>query len=249
MCGIVGYIGEQNCVPILIEGLKRLEYRGYDSSGISIISRNALNTHKKAGKIIAMESSLPPNLKAKIGIGHTRWATHGAANDINAHPHLSNNKKITIVHNGIIENYIYLKSKLEEEGIKFKTETDSEVIALLIEKYYEGDFEDAFHKALFQLEGAYGIVALCEDHPDYLMVARKGSPLILGIGDGEIFIASDISAFLGYTKQVVYLEDYEIARVEKKKFITRDFRLTEISKNIDIIDFELSHIDKGNYSH
>lgn len=249
MCGIVGYIGEKNCIPILVEGLKRLEYRGYDSSGISVISRNALKTVKKSGKIIAMESALPSNLKSKIGIAHTRWATHGPANDINAHPHLSNNKKIAIVHNGIIENYFYLKSKLENEGVKFNTDTDSEVIAYLIEKHYDRDFEDAFHKALFQLEGAYGIVAVCEDNPDYLMVARKGSPLILGVGEGEMFVGSDVSAFLGYTKQVVYLEDYEIARVERKKFIARDFRLTEISKDIDIVDFELAHADKGEYSH
>jgi glucosamine--fructose-6-phosphate aminotransferase (isomerizing) len=196
-----------------------------------------------------MESSLPSNVTGKIGIAHTRWATHGVANDQNAHPHISQNNKISIVHNGIIENYSYLKKKLEKEGFTFKTETDSEVIALLIEKYYNGSFEDAFHKALFQLEGAYGIVAMCMDEPEYLMVARKCSPLILGIGDGETFIASDVNAFLGYTKQVVYLEDYEIARVERKKFIARDFRLSEISKQIDTIDFELSHMEKGNYSH
>lgn len=249
MCGIVGYIGEKNCIPILVEGLKRLEYRGYDSSGISIIYRNSLKTYKKAGKIITMESSLPSNISSKIGIAHTRWATHGAANDLNAHPHISQNNKISIVHNGIIENYSYLKKKLQQEGFSLKTETDSEVIALLIEKYYKNNFEDAFHKALFQLEGAYGIVAMCMDQPEYLMVARKSSPLILGIGDGETFIASDANAFLGFTKQVVYLEDYEIARVERKKFIARDFRLSEISKQIDTIDFELSQMEKGDYSH
>jgi glutamine---fructose-6-phosphate transaminase (isomerizing) len=249
MCGIVGYIGERNCVPVLIEGLKRLEYRGYDSSGISVLSRNSLKTYKKSGKIVSMESTLPKNIKGKTGIAHTRWATHGAANDINAHPHTSQNNKISIVHNGIIENYTYLKKKLESEGFKFKTETDSEIIAFLIEKYYKDNLEDAFHKALFQLEGAFGIVAMCEDDPEYLMAARKGSPLILGIGDDETFVASDVNAFLIFTKQVVYLNDYEIARVEKKKFITRDFRLSEISKQIDTIDFELSHMDKGDFSH
>lgn len=249
MCGIVGYIGEKNCIPILVEGLKRLEYRGYDSSGISVIYRNALKTYKKAGKINIMESSLPSNISSKVGIAHTRWATHGPANDTNAHPHTSQNNKISIVHNGIIENYSYIKNKLQEEGFTFKTDTDSEVIALLIEKYYKDNFEDAFHKALFQLEGAYGIVAMCLDEPEYLMVARKCSPLVLGIGDGETFIASDVNAFLGYTRQVVYLEDYEIARVERKKFIARDFRLSEISKQVDTIDFEVSHMEKGNYAH
>jgi glutamine---fructose-6-phosphate transaminase (isomerizing) len=249
MCGIVGYIGEQNCVPIMVEGLKRLEYRGYDSSGISIISRNAIRTFKKAGKISVMESTLPENLKAKVGIAHTRWATHGPANDINAHPHVSQDGKISIVHNGIIENYTDLRKKLEAEGYKFVSDTDSEVIAAMIQKFYTGDFEDAFHKTVFQIEGAYGIVAMCVDHPDFLMVARKGSPLILGIGDEEIFIGSDVNAFLGYTKRVVYLEDYEIAKVEKKKFTARDFRLSEISKDVNTIDFELSHMDKGDYEH
>ena len=249
MCGIVGYIGDKDCVPIIVEGLKRLEYRGYDSSGITVLNRNKLKTHKKTGKIIAMESTLPESIKGKIGIGHTRWATHGGVTDANAHPHTSNNEKISIVHNGIIENYSLLRKKLGEEGFKFKTETDSEIIAILIEKYQNGSFEDAFHKALFQIEGAYGIVAMCEDEPDYLMVARKGSPLILGIGDGETFVASDVNAFLLHTKQVVYLEDYEIAKIEKNKFTARDYRLSEISKQVDTIDFEISQMDKNGFTH
>jgi glucosamine--fructose-6-phosphate aminotransferase (isomerizing) len=249
MCGIIGYVGERDCLPILIEGLKRVEYRGYDSAGVSVLSRNHLKTYKKAGKISLLESVLPDSLKAKIGIAHTRWATHGAPTDNNAHPHISQNGKFAIVHNGIVENYQVLKKKLEAEGFEFKTETDSEVIAMLIEKFYNGNFEDAFHKALFQLEGAYGIVALCENEPEYLMTARKGSPLIIGIGQNESFIASDANAFLGHTKQVVYLEDYEIARVEKKKFVARDFRLSEISKSVDTVDMEVSRMDKGNYEH
>ncbi len=249
MCGIIGYVGERDCTPILIEGLKRVEYRGYDSSGISFLTRNQLKTYKKAGKISLLESVVPDNIKSKIGIGHTRWATHGAPTDANAHPHLSQSGKFAIVHNGIVENYKSLKKKLESEGAKFRTETDSEVIAFLIEKFYNGNFEDAFHKALFQLEGAFGLVALCESEPEYLMAARKGSPLIIGIGQNENFVASDINAFLGHTKQVVYLEDYEIARVEKKKFIARDFRLSEISKNIDTVDMEVSKMDKENFPH
>ncbi len=249
MCGIVGYIGEKNCTNILVEGLKRMEYRGYDSSGISVIYRNSLKTFKKAGKIIQMESSLPDNLNSKIGIAHTRWATHGEANDINAHPHLSQNNKFSIVHNGIIENYSVLKKKLEAEGYKFRTQTDSEVIAYLIEKNYNGNFEEAFYKALDKLEGAYGIVALCEDNPDFLMVARKGSPLILGIGDNEMFVASDVNAFLGHTKQVVYLDDYEITKIEKNNFKIKDYRLTDIAKDVKLLDMEASDADKGDFSH
>ncbi|MBN2545801.1 MAG: glutamine--fructose-6-phosphate transaminase (isomerizing) [Spirochaetes bacterium] len=249
MCGIVGYIGEKNCVNILVEGLKRLEYRGYDSSGIAVIYRNSLKIFKKAGKIIQMESSLPDNLNSKIGIAHTRWATHGEANDINAHPHLSQNNKFSIVHNGIIENYSVLKKKLEAEGYKFKTQTDSEVIAYLIEKNYKDDFEEAFYKALEKLEGAYGIVALCEDNPDFLMVARKGSPLILGVGNDEMFVASDVSAFLGHTKQVVYLDDYEITKIEKNNFKIKDFRLSDIARDVKLLDLDTSASDKGDYSH
>ena len=195
MCGIIGYNGFREAKDVLIGGLKRLEYRGYDSAGIGIIDEK-LEIFKEIGEISNIEEEIP-NFMGNVGLGHTRWATHGVANDLNAHHHISQNNKISIVHNGIIENYSYLKKKLEQEGFNFKTETDSEVIALLIEKYYKDSFEDAFHKALFQLEGAYGIVAMCMDESDYLMVARKCSPLILGIGEGETFIASDVNAFLG----------------------------------------------------
>jgi len=235
MCGIIGYLGDNNCVPILIEGLKRLEYRGYDSAGISVITKDEIKTIKKTGKIINLEKNIPDNLKSNLGIGHTRWATHGKVSDENAHPHLSFNKKFAIVHNGIIENYAYHKVKLIEEGFQFRSETDSEVIAYLIEKNYNGSFEEAFYKTLPMLEGTYGIVAFCLDEPDYLMIARKGSPLVIGIGNNEMFVASDVSAFLGHTKDVVYLEDYEIAKLEKNKFITKDFRLQTKDKKIDTV--------------
>lgn len=249
MCGIVGYIGDRDCVNILIDGLKRLEYRGYDSSGVSIIEENKLKTFKKAGKILEMEAIVPKGIASKIGIGHTRWATHGEANDTNAHPHLSQNNKISIVHNGIIENYSTLKKKLESEGYKFRSETDSEVIAYLIEKYYKGDLEEAFCNALQKLEGAYGIVAISEDHPDYIMVARKGSPLILGVGNDEMFVASDVNAFLGYTKQVIYLDDYEIAKLSSKNYKIKDFRLIDINKNVKVVDIDAGDIEKGDYEH
>lgn len=249
MCGIVGYIGNNNCIPILVEGLKRLEYRGYDSSGISLLDNRELVTYKKEGKIVNMEELLPKTLSGFSGIAHTRWATHGGVTDTNAHPHLSMNNKISIVHNGIIENYSQIKKSLEKEGFIFRSETDSEAIAQLLQFNYKYDFEEAFHKTIHSLEGTYGIVAMSVDHPDYLMVARKGSPLILGIGDGENFIASDFSAFLGHTKQVVYLEDYEIARIEKDKFTTHDFRRKEISKEINTIEMDLASIDKGDFPH
>lgn len=249
MCGIVGYIGERDCINILIDGLKRLEYRGYDSSGISIIHENRLKTFKKAGKIIEMEAIVPKRINANIGIGHTRWATHGAATDINAHPHLSQNNKFSIVHNGIIENYQILKKRLEAEGYIFRTETDSEVIAYLIEKYYRGDFEEAFYKTIQNLEGAYGIVALSENHPDCLLIARKGSPLIIGIGRNEMMVASDVNAFLGYTNEVIYLDDYEIAKITKQNYQIKDFRLIEIPKDITVVDMEVSDIDKGKFPH
>jgi len=249
MCGIVGYIGESNCVPIIVEGLKRLEYRGYDSSGISIVIDKEIITYKKTGKIINMEQTLPGNLDSTLGIGHTRWATHGGVTDANAHPHLSRNKKFSIIHNGIIENYTQIRNKLSKEGFEFKSETDSEVIAHLLEKNFSGNFEDAFYKTLSVLEGTYGIVAINLDEPNYFMVARKGSPLVIGVGTNEMFVASDVNAFLGNTKKVIYLEDYEIAKIEKDKFLIRDFRLNEVQKNISTIEWELDSLNKGDFEH
>ncbi len=249
MCGIVGYVGKKNSVPVLIDGLKRLEYRGYDSAGIAIIKDNAILISKQKGKIAALESILPKNLSSSIGIAHTRWATHGIPDNINAHPHLGHKGKVAIVHNGIIENYASLKKKLENEGVIFKSQTDSEVICNLIEKYYKDDFEEAFVKAVFQLEGTYGIVALCADKPDTLLVARKGSPLCLGIGEDEFFIGSDVSAFIAHTRQVVYLNDYEIASVTSSGFTAKDYRLTELTKEINTIDWDINQIEKGEFAH
>ncbi len=249
MCGIVGYIGKNNCLPLLVEGLKRLEYRGYDSSGISCINQHSISTFKKTGKIVNMEATLPKSLSATIGIGHTRWATHGGVTDENSHPHLSQNNKFAIVHNGIIENYKTLKTHLENDGFTFRSSTDSEVIAHLLEKNYTGDFEKSFHKTLSLLEGTYGIVALSLDNPDYLMIGRKGSPLVLGIGNDEMFVASDVSAFLRHTKQVVYLEDNEISKLSINNFKTTDFTLEEKKKEIATIDWDISELNKNNFEH
>lgn len=249
MCGIVGYIGKQDCVNLLVEGLKRLEYRGYDSSGISVIQRGKIETYKKVGKIVNMEAVLPGDLSGFSGIGHTRWATHGGVTDENAHPHVSRNQKFAIVHNGIIENYQVLKRKLLEEGYSFCSESDSEVIAVLLERNDNGDFEKAFHQTLSLLEGTYGIVALSLEHPDYLMVGRKGSPLVLGIGEQGMFVASDVSAFLGYTKQAVFMEDNEISKVSANGFVTTDFTLEKKEKEIATIEWDAEQLDKKQYEH
>lgn len=249
MCGIVGYIGKENCANFLVEGLKRLEYRGYDSSGICVLNEGRLSCYKKAGKIVNMEAILPPKIIGKSGIGHTRWATHGGVTDANAHPHLSANGKFAIVHNGIVENYETLRAKLTAEGFEFKSTSDSEVIAMLLEKNFSGDFEKAFYQTLSLLEGTYGIVAIYADEPDYLMVGRKDSPLVLGIGDGCTFIASDVSAFLGHTKQAVYLEDNENCKVYADSFITTDFTQEKKQKEIATIEWDAAELDKKNYEH
>lgn len=249
MCGIVGYIGKENCVNFLVEGLKRLEYRGYDSSGICVLNEKKLSCYKKTGKIVNMESTLPAEVIGKSGIGHTRWATHGEVTDANAHPHLSANGKFAIVHNGIIENYQVLREKLIADGFEFKSTSDSEVIAMLLEKNFSGNFEKAFYQTLSLLEGTYGIVAVFADEPDYLMVGRKGSPLVLGIGDGCTFVASDVSAFLGHTKQAVYLEDNEICKIYADSFITTDFTLEKKQKEIATIEWDAIELDKKDYQH
>lgn len=261
MCGIVGYIGEKPASTILLEGLKRLEYRGYDSAGIALADKNVIDIYKKVGRIANLANIVPNALPETVGIAHTRWATHGGVTDKNAHPHLSNNGRFAIVHNGIIENFTALKNMLVNEGYTFASDTDSEVIVNLLEKNYKSIssgktnslnneiFESAFCNTLQMLEGTYGIVALSLDNPDYLMVARKGSPLVLGIGNNEMFIASDVSAFLGYTSSVVYLDDYEIAAVYKETFQTKDYRLEIKNKPISKIDWTPDSLDLGGFPH
>ena len=249
MCGIVGYCGIKPASEILLEGLKRLEYRGYDSAGISVGTEEGFKIIKRKGKIRDLREIIPDEPFGKNGIGHTRWATHGGVTDENAHPHSDCSGKITIVHNGIIENYMQIKNVLLKNGHKFKSETDSEVIAHLIEDVYEGNITKAVRDAAVKLKGTYGLVVMHKDHPDTLVGARNGSPLILGIGENEMFLASDVTAMISYTKQVVYIEDGEIITVTPSSFKTSGLDEKNISKKIDEVDWECESFDKGEYQH
>ena len=228
MCGIVGYIGPREAYPIIITGLKRQEYRGYDSTGVALINENGLEVFKKKGKVAELEESLigkPVN--AHIGIGHTRWATHGEPSDVNAHPHKSNSGKLAMIHNGIIENYAQLKSELIKKGYTFKSETDTEVLLNFIEdiqKNTECPLEEAVRIALKRVSGAYVILLLDEDNPDTIIAARKGSPLVIGIGKDEHFLGSDATPMLEYTKEVVYVNDYEIAIIKADELDFKESR-------------------------
>jgi len=252
MCGIVGYVGEKNCIPILINGLKRLEYRGYDSAGIGFFSLGSTHVIKSKGKVSLLEEKLNSHVyESHLGIGHTRWATHGVPNEVNAHPHFNSNNNLLIIHNGIIENYQTLKTSLKNMGYSFISETDSEVIAHLIDSFLKKGNEllKSVRLALSEVEGTYGLAVIYEKEPDKIIAARKGSPLVLGIGEGENFIASDVSAVLAHTNQVVYMEDGEIVEVFKDKFITRTIHDEEIQKEVHEISLSLDEIDKGGYSH
>ncbi len=252
MCGIIGYIGEKNCLPILINGLKRLEYRGYDSAGVGFLSEGAVQIIKSKGKVSLLEQKINAHHHAPtVGIGHTRWATHGIPNEVNAHPHHNTQENLIIIHNGIIENYQTLKTSLKKIGYQFVSDTDSEVVAHLIDNFVKkgNSLIKSVRLALSEVEGTYGLAIIYEKEPDKIIAARKGSPLVLGIGDGENFIASDVSAILAYTKQVVYLEDGEIVEVYRDKFQTKTIHDEEISKEIHEISLSLDEIDKGGYAH
>ena len=219
MCGIIGYIGKKNAIPILVNGLRRMEYRGYDSFGFSIADGEGVFTFKKVGKISDFDSSLL-GLKGKgqTGIAHTRWGTHGEITEKNPHPHWGSKKNIFVVHNGIIENYQQLKEELEKEGCKFASQTDTEVLAHLIEKYFQGNLEEAVRKALKKVQGTYGIAVIARDDPQKIVVARLSSPLLIGTNDGEYIIASDPNAILPFTKKVINMEDNEIATITPDNF-------------------------------
>jgi glucosamine--fructose-6-phosphate aminotransferase (isomerizing) len=252
MCGIVGYIGNKNCVPILINGLKRLEYRGYDSAGIGIIENNLARVVKNKGKVSLLEDKIENlNLSSNIGIGHTRWATHGIPNEINAHPHSNSDNTIFMIHNGIIENYNSIKKILINSGYKFRSETDSEVLVGLIDSFIKkgNDLTKSVQLALHEVEGTYGLAIVYSEEPDKIIAARKGSPLVVGIGDGENFIASDVSAILSHTKNVIYLEDGEIAVIKKDSFTAKTIQDDAIEKEIQEITMTLEEIDRGGYSH
>ncbi|HNV47296.1 MAG TPA: glutamine--fructose-6-phosphate transaminase (isomerizing) [Spirochaetota bacterium] len=251
MCGIVGYVGNESALDVILSGLKRLEYRGYDSSGVALVNGNMF-IEKRVGKISNLEDHLAgKNLGGfHVGIGHTRWATHGVPSDINAHPHTGCHERIAIVHNGIIENYAAIKKMLIDKGHIFSSETDSEVIAHLIEYYIENNsFLDAVLKALAKLEGTYGILAISESEPDTIIAARKGSPLLLGIADDAMILASDASAIIEYTRKVVYLEDGEIIEVKKDKMKTFDLERRRIDKKVEDITWDISDIEKQGFEH
>ena len=249
MCGIVGYIGNKDALPILIDGLKRLEYRGYDSAGVAIIGDD-LKVVKTQGRISDLENKLKnEELKGSIGLGHTRWATHGVPNDVNAHPHLSESKSIVVIHNGIIENYLELKKMLVKEGRTFRTDTDTEVIAYLIEEFYEGDLLKAVKKTVELLEGSYAIAVMSKHERDRFVAVRKDSPLVAGLGQGENFIASDIPAILPYTKNIIILENGDIIDVRRESINVYDKNLNLITRNIKRIDWRIEDAQKGGFKH
>ncbi len=249
MCGIVGYIGHQQAAPILIDGLARLEYRGYDSAGISVAGPKGLRVHKSAGRVRAMEASLPKRFTGKAGIGHTRWATHGVPNDDNAHPHLDSTGRVAVVHNGIIDNASALRSMLEDEGVTLASETDSEVIAHLIARSEAATLEAAVLETLAQIEGTYGLAVLDDRHPDRLVVARLGSPMIVGVGDKEMYVASDVAALVRYTKQVVHLDDGELATVSVSGLRTFTATSAATAKRPVTVDWAVDEYDLGEHDH
>jgi glucosamine--fructose-6-phosphate aminotransferase (isomerizing) len=247
LCGIIGYNGFRDANQVLIDCLKRLEYRGYDSAGISVLDKK-LQVYKEVGEISKLEKEIP-TYKGDIGIGHTRWATHGGVTKQNAHPHLSTDKKIAVIHNGIIENFKTLKEDLERKGIKFRSETDSEVIAQLIGYNYKGNLEIAVYSALKKVEGYYAILVMCEDEPGKLVGARKESPLVIGVGDNENFIASDIPAFLKYTNRVIYLNDGEMCVVTKNNVDVFDKNKKKLSKDENPIKWNYKDAEKAGFPH
>ncbi|MEX2179894.1 MAG: glutamine--fructose-6-phosphate transaminase (isomerizing) [Gemmatimonadaceae bacterium] len=252
MCGIVGYIGLKTATPMLVDGLKRLEYRGYDSAGIATLNGNGLEMRKAAGKIVNLESMLAASpMHGSIGIGHTRWATHGAPNECNAHPHHDCSNSIAVVHNGIIENATSLRRELESRGHTFVSETDTEVLAHLIEAASEGGepLEDAVMDALRLMEGTYGIAVVSTRDPEKIVCARKGSPLLLGLGENELFVASDVAAILEHTRQVVYLDDGEMAVLTRNGYEVRDLNARRVRKGVSRIDWDLDQIEKGGFDH
>ncbi|MBV9879909.1 MAG: glutamine--fructose-6-phosphate transaminase (isomerizing) [Gemmatirosa sp.] len=252
MCGIVGYVGPRAATPLLIEGLKRLEYRGYDSAGVAVMNGKGVETRKAAGKIARLESVLGTTpVHGTLGIAHTRWATHGPPNEKNAHPHTDEKSEVAVVHNGIIENATALRTLLEQTGHRFSSDTDTEVLAHLVEASYDGCLEDAVLEALHLVEGTYGIAVMHAKEPNKIVAARKGSPLLIGVGDGEYFVASDASAILSSTRNVVYMDDGELAVVTRDgyKIMSIDASPVEKQKEVKRIDWDLDEIERGGFAH
>lgn len=254
MCGIVAYVGQQEALPIIIKGLRRLEYRGYDSAGVALLDAKGLSIYKKKGKVSELEKHLQSNgeIRSKIGIGHTRWATHGEPNDTNAHPHYSSSEKLAMIHNGIIENYEVLKKDLLQKGYQFQSETDTEVFIKFIEDiqhHNQCSLEEALRLALHKVVGAYAIVLINKEEPDTLIAARKGSPLVIGVGEDEYFLASDATPIIEYTNKVVYLDDYEIAVIRDNRLQIKTIENVETNPYINQLEMELEAIEKGGFEH
>ncbi len=249
MCGIVGYVGRRDAVPILLEGLHQLEYRGYDSAGLAVVRGEELRVHKAQGRVRQLEASLPKRLKGAPGIAHTRWATHGEPSDVNAHPHTDVAERIAVVHNGIIENAASLRARLEAQGIKFRSQTDTEVLAHLIALEETDELDEAVRRALGKVAGTYGIAVLDARYPDRLVAARNGSPVILGIGEREMFVASDTSALVRYTRQVVHLDDGEIAVLDADGFRTTTLDAKPTPKSPSTVTWTAEAYEKGEHEH
>ncbi|PID26913.1 MAG: glutamine--fructose-6-phosphate transaminase (isomerizing) [Candidatus Cloacimonadota bacterium] len=249
MCGIVGYIGNDFCKDFLIAGLKRVEYRGYDSAGIAIFNNGKSNIVKSVGPITELETKLNGKVDGNIGIAHTRWATHGEPSEENSHPHYSMNEKVILVHNGIIENYQTIKTKLEDKGYKFYSETDTEVLANLIDFYLEDDLESSVVRALKDVKGTYGIAVVNNQNPEEIVVAKLGSPLLIGIGENENYFASDASSILNKTKDVIYLNDNEIAVIKKDGITHKSLTREKVDTIVEKVNFDLSEIEKGGFDH
>ncbi|TFG43382.1 MAG: glutamine--fructose-6-phosphate transaminase (isomerizing) [Gemmatimonadales bacterium] len=250
MCGVVGYIGPRQAAAILLDGLRRMEYRGYDSAGIAVLNGTGVKVHKAAGKLANLEREVSDNLPSgTVGIGHTRWATHGAPNTPNAHPHTDQSGRIALIHNGIIENAGAIRKALLQRGHTFTSETDTEVLAHLVGELYQGDLEEAVAAALREVDGAYGIAVISSDEPDLLVAARNGSPLIVGIGENERFVASDASPLLEHTRSVVYLDDGEMVILTRDGYRVRDLEVKDIDKPVNQIDWDLATIERGGFEH
>ncbi len=252
MCGIVGYIGKKNATPILMDGLKRLEYRGYDSAGVAILSNGSVKVAKEPGKLSKLESTLADQpLAGNVGIAHTRWATHGLPNKVNAHPHTDNSGRLALIHNGIIENYQAIRARLSESGYVFSTDTDTEALVNLISEFYQNEhsLDEAVRSALSQVEGTFGIIVISRDDPDTLVAARRGSPLVVGVGQDEFVIASDVSAIISHTKNVTYLDDNEVAVVHRSGMAIKTIDNLQVNKKVEKISFDLDKIEKSGYDH
>ena len=252
MCGIVGFIGEQEAAPILLEGLARMEYRGYDSAGLAVLDAGkGLQVVKAKGRLKVLNEKVDGGKKmfGTVGVGHTRWATHGEPSDANSHPLLSDSGRIAVVHNGIIENYMEIKEFLQEKGVVFHSDTDTEVVAQLLDYYYRGDILDAVQKVLHRIEGSYGLGIICSEHPEQLIAARKDSPLVLGYGNGFNMMASDVTALIKYTRDVSYMENGEIAVLTRQGIQVYNLLLEPVEKEHSTVDWDISDAEKGGYEH